>query len=210
MIPTTVHRLWTGPPMPDHLAGYVASWTEHHPSWTSRLWTDADDWSWLANYDLWQRAPELFPRNVGQFRADVARLELLHRDGGVWADTDMECLRPLDPLLAEAGDLFLAWEQEPLWVNNAVMGAVPGHPLLAELIDALPASVAARRPGDRPNRVSGPQFITPHVRAQPAGTVRVYPARMFYPYLWSELDRQGEHFPDAYTVHHWHNRRTNR
>lgn len=196
--------------MPDHLAAYVATWRTVMPDWTHTMWTDDDDWTWLANYDLWQRAPELFPRNVGQFRADVARVELLHRHGGVYADCDLELVAPLDPYVGRGIDCFAAWEQDEQWVNNAVMGAVAGHPFLAALIDELPRSVARARPGARPNVVSGPQFLTPVYRQQPAGSVTVYPSRWFYPYLWSELDRQGEAFPGAVTVHHWHNRRTNR
>ena len=63
-------------------------------------------------------------------RADILRLELLHRHGGVYLDADFECLQPIDPLL-EGVDCFLGLLDSGR-VSNAVIGAVPGHGLLAK------------------------------------------------------------------------------
>lgn len=191
--------------MPDHLAGYVSTWREHHPGWEHRLWTD-ESMPALRNQDLYDRTEQIAPRNVGQFRADIARYELLHAHGGVYVDVDMECLRPIDPLLDRV-TAFACWEREGRWVNNAILGATPGHPFLEALIAGLPANVAAH-PGGRPNVLTGPQYLTPVWRRH-RRTVVVFPKRFFYPYLFNELHRQGEDFPDSYGVHHWHNRRTN-
>ena len=63
-------------------------------------------------------------------RADILRLELLHRHGGVYLDADFECLKPIDPLL-DGVSCFLGLLDSGR-VSNAVIGAVPGHPLLAQ------------------------------------------------------------------------------
>jgi hypothetical protein len=58
--------------------------------------------------------------------ADWFRYRLLHEQGGVWADADMVCLRPLRP---ERPEVF-GWQDDEV-VSNALLGAPPGHPLTA-------------------------------------------------------------------------------
>lgn len=202
MIPRVFHRIWVGGPMPDHLAAYGDTWAQHHPGWDHQLWTETNMPA-LRNQQLYDDAERIAPGHEGQFRADVARYELLARHGGVYVDCDLECRKPIDDLCDVAA--FAAWEHTDRWVNNAFMGAVPGHPFLVALIAGL-AQHVRRRPGERPNKLSGPQYLTPVYRRF-ARDVTVYPKDWFYPYLWSELDRQGEDFPDAYAVHHWNHRR---
>lgn len=187
--------------MPDHLRDYIASWTRVHPGWEHRLWTD-DDLGWLQNQNLYDFA-EAITRSHGQFRADVARYEILHRYGGVWVDTDFEALQPIDELLSDV-DCFAAWETDDAWVGNAILGSVPGHPFLAELIEGLPANVKAHRHA-RPTVLSGPQYLTPIAKRH---DITLFPSSLMYPYKWDELERGDEVFPDAVCCHHWHNKRT--
>jgi Glycosyltransferase sugar-binding region containing DXD motif len=56
--------------------------------------------------------------------ADWFRYRLLLERGGIWADADMVCLRPLE----YASDEVFAWQDDKL-VNNAVLGLRAGHPL---------------------------------------------------------------------------------
>lgn len=187
--------------MPDHLAAYIASWTRVHPGSSHKVWTE-NDLTWLTNQALFDNA-EAHTASVGQFRADIARYEILYRYGGVYVDCDFEARKPIDELLRGV-DCFAAWETDDQWVNNAILGSVPGHPFLAELIRRLPASVRRHR-GKRPNVMTGPQYLTPIARRH---AVTIFPAEMFYPYRFDELDREREAFPDAYAVHHWHNARS--
>jgi mannosyltransferase OCH1-like enzyme len=199
-IPRVFHSLWTGPPMPEHLAAYLLSWQRVNQGWRHQIWADTD-LGWLANQDLYDFADAITP-SAGQLRADVARYEILHRYGGVWVDCDFEALAPIDELLIGV-DCFAAWEIDDTWVGNAILGAAPGHPFYAELIAGLPANVKAHR-GKRPNVLTGPQYLTPVARRH---DITLFPAAMFYPYRYDELHRDGESFPAAYAVHHWANAR---
>jgi mannosyltransferase OCH1-like enzyme len=187
--------------MPDHLREYVATWTRVHPGWSHRMWTDSD-LDWLENQELYDFA-EAITRHTGQFRADVARYEILHRYGGVWIDCDFEALNPIDELLLGV-DCFAAWETDDVWVGNAILGSVPAHPFLADLIAGLPANVRRKR-GKRPNVLSGPQYLTPIAVRH---GVRLFPAAQFYPYDYNHLERAGDSFPDAYAAHRWENTRS--
>jgi hypothetical protein len=61
--------------------------------------------------------------SVGLF-ADWFRYRLLYERGGIWADTDIACLKPLAYASAE----IFAWQDEK-YLNNAVLGLPPGHEL---------------------------------------------------------------------------------
>lgn len=204
MIPRVIHQIWLGGEVPDPLARFCAGWRELHPEWEWRLWTSPDELE-LRNADL-LRQPEVFvpAGSVPQFVADVMRYEILERFGGLYVDTDMECRKPLDGLVAGA-ECFAAWESQGSWIGNAILGSVPGALFMQRLIDALPWS-ADRHRHKRPNVSSGPQFLTQQYRGHER-ELTVFEQAMFYPASWSEFRRSTEAFPDAYTVHHWNNQR---
>lgn len=191
--------------MPAAFAEFAAGWQRLHPDWDYRLWGDGD-LPPLRNRDLYDRAAELCPGLEGQLRSDIVRYELLYQFGGVWIDTDFECLKPIDDLL-DGVDCFAARVTHE-WLNNAIMGADPGHPFIGRLIDGLPASIAAH-PGKAPRVVSGPQYLTKMWRRHGDG-VTVFATETFYPYLWNDLGHAKAPCPDAYGRHHWANRRRER
>ena len=123
MIPRVFHPIWLGEgPFP--YAVERESWHRFHPDWEHRLWTERDlpgDLELVEAANLLRQPAE---------RADILRLELLHRYGGVYLDADFECLKPVDPLL-DGVSCFLGLLDSGR-VSNAVIGAVPGHPLLAK------------------------------------------------------------------------------
>lgn len=214
MIPRTLHMVWLGPPMPAHLARYAEQWQDLHPDWGYRLWRE-DDLRWLDNQDIFDRAAELSPRNVGQFASNIARLEILYRHGGVYADCDMEPRRRIDPLL-EGVDAFTAWHpaatgfDDHTYLTNALMGAVPGHPVSASLVDGLGDSVRANL-GLRSIFTTGVRYMTSRLREQGLmDALTVYPAAYFYPYGTDDLGTNdglaADAFEDAYAVHRWNNR----
>jgi hypothetical protein len=63
--------------------------------------------------------------SLAQF-ADWFRFRLLHERGGIWADTDVVCLKPLD----YPQERIFAWESDR-WLNVAVLGLPAGDPLAA-------------------------------------------------------------------------------
>jgi peptidoglycan/xylan/chitin deacetylase (PgdA/CDA1 family) len=191
-LPRVFHRVWLGDqPMPEEFVRFGESWMAKHPGWTMRLWTDANVPSLInqAEFDA--------GRNAAQ-KGDVLKYELVYRFGGVYVDTDMECLRNIEPLLRDV-DAFAAWESQEC-VNVAIFGAVRGHGALREVIDRLPASFAAEQPG-RQDLSTGPGLFTEVVHGHT--DVVLYGPELFYPYHFSERHRQAEVFPAAYAVHHW-------
>jgi mannosyltransferase OCH1-like enzyme len=122
VIPRVFHQIWLGEePFP--YDEQRETWRRLHPDWEHRLWAEDDVPGDLA---LGEAANRL--RQPAE-RADILRLELLHRHGGVYLDADFECLESIDPLL-DGVTCFLGLLDSGR-VSNAVIGCIPGHPLLA-------------------------------------------------------------------------------
>ena len=201
--PTVLHRIWVGPPIPERLAVIGRQWEALLPGWEHRLWGD-DDLGWLENRGLYDRAEELVPADaVGQFRADIARYEILAQYGGVYVDCDLEPLRDITPLHTHGA--WAGWEVQDRFVGNTILGGMAGDPFWTAAVQGLPASVNANA-GKRPNRMSGPHFTTRLMRS--IGGLHVYPQSFFYPYAHNELDRHHADPGDAYTRHLWWHQRT--
>lgn len=161
MIPRILHQTWKTRTIPDEWREARRSWLDAHPRWTHRFWTD-DDLERLVR----GRAPDLYPswrEYPDQIqRVDAARYVILREEGGVYADLDMVCLRPLDPLLRH--ELVLP-RTRPLGLSNQLMAARPGHPLLDRAVRRLPRAYRRwQRPWiPRHFRVlltTGPLFLT--------------------------------------------------
>lgn len=192
LLPRTFHRIWLGTqPMPIEFLQFGESWLCHHPGWTLHTWTDAHV-DRLINTEAFRRSA------ARSGKANVLRYEILLHHGGIYIDTDFECLRNLEPLLQGVA-CFVA-EQSPGFANNAIMGAVPGHPFVRDLVRNLSGRVAGFA-GLPSIKQSGPYYMNEVLRGR--RDVTIFPSELFYPYAWHERWRRHERFERAYAVHHW-------
>ncbi len=197
MIPRHLHLIWLGGPIPDRLVGRPDDWRRLNPGWDITVWGD-DDLAWLQHRELFLGA------GPASTRSNVARYEILHRFGGVYADFDMRPVRPLDELGTDHR-LLLA-EQSPGVLNPALMGGEAGHPFLAHLLAQLPLSWRLHAGAKSPT-TTGPHFLTRTWRRWSAveaghGALVLEP-HMAFPVNHLQADLVGEDFPDALVVHEW-------
>jgi mannosyltransferase OCH1-like enzyme len=183
-IPRIFHSLWLGTaPFPEEFARYQQTWRDHHPDWELRFWTEDDLPDGLRRPEVYEK---LRPPWV---RTDILRLEVVWRFGGVHIDTDFECVRSIEPLL-DGVDFFTAWMEQGKRVNNAIMGAVPGHPIVDRALDEI-------RPTDHfvpwDKETTGPLFFDRVLRQFPDATI--FPKAYFFGATPEELR-------EAYAVHH--------
>jgi hypothetical protein len=161
-IPRILHQTWKCADVPEPLAGFQARWRTLHPDFEYRLWTDAQNDSFVRDefpelYGLYRS----FTREI--YRADMVRCLYLLRFGGVYVDLDVEPLRPLHGFLAEAGECVLGAEPEaharkrrnkPTLACNALMASAPGHPFWRRMMDEIARRAALG--GGEPVGVTGP------------------------------------------------------
>lgn len=199
--------MWLGGTEPSWSQRFMRTWLRD--GWSLAQWNDATVQSLepMENQALWDLAPEILRgRHVHRFRSDLLRFELTWRFGGIYVDADLECVKPIDPLI-EGVECFASWEEQDHWVNGALMGAVPGHPFIGALIRGAPAAVE-RSPGANPAGLIGPRYVT-KVWKKHGGGVRVLGQAAIFPYSWAEVPDHdpAERWEGAYAIHHWANHR---
>ena len=96
MIPKIIHYCWFGGnPKPPLAVKCIQSWKKHCPDYEIREWNE-------ENFDL-SGAPlyvrQAYAAGRWAFVTDYVRLKALTEQGGVYLDTDVELLKPLDPFL---------------------------------------------------------------------------------------------------------------
>ncbi len=135
-IPHTIHQIWLGTkPFPEKYRQWQKSW-QSIPGWTYKLWTDKD----VEKLNLANKAIYDKENNYGA-RSDIARIEILYRFGGLYVDTDFELLQPeVLSFLNETCDFYCGITPLDCWsfiIENALIGSIPGHPVLKACIDSL-------------------------------------------------------------------------
>jgi len=186
--PRVFHRIWIGPdPLPDSFAAFGESWVRHHPHWEHRLWTEENlpEVTWTEVLDT---------RRVPAERANILRYELLLRFGGVYLDADLECLRPIDALIDGLG--CFAAEAKPGRVDNAIIGARPGHPALQACVERLRPMPDFLRTGvaRHDKNTTGGRFFN-RIISERRDDVHVFGPEHFHPATPQQRAR-------AYAVHH--------
>jgi len=191
-IPRFFHRIWLGDkPMPQEFVDFGNTWLRHHPGWVMYTWNEHTLPNAINKLGLKES-------RALSGKANILRYELLLRYGGIYIDTDFECLHNLECLLHNV-QCFVGL-QEPGLANNAIVGAVPGHPFIADLVYGISSRVKvfASLPSIKQ---SGPYYLTERLRGR--SDVTVFAPHAFYPYRWHERWRRYERFPESYAVHHW-------
>lgn len=95
MIPKKIHYCWFGRgEMPELALKCIESWHKYMPDYKYKLWNE-------DNFDV-NSVPytkEAYEARKFAFVTDYVRLYALFTEGGVYMDTDVEVLKPLDDLL---------------------------------------------------------------------------------------------------------------
>ncbi len=128
MIPKVIHYCWFGGgPLPELAQRCIASWKKYCPDYEIKRWdeTNVD----LSSVDYMREAYE---EKAWAFVSDVARLQIIYREGGIYLDTDVEIIRPLDRLLRHSA--FGGIQYNTKVALGLGFGAQAGYPLVGELL----------------------------------------------------------------------------
>ena len=95
MIPKIIHYCWFGKnPLPPLVEKCIASWKLYCPDYEIICWNE-------ERYDIHQCefTEQAYQAGKWAFVADYVRLDVLVKYGGIYLDTDVELLKPIDYLL---------------------------------------------------------------------------------------------------------------
>lgn len=208
-IPKIIHQVWLGSPYPEKYRALQKTWIEQHPDWEYKLWTDKD----IENFGLINKKMYDATPNYGA-KSDIARYEILYRFGGLYVDTDFECLQPFD-ILNHCLDFYTGMAYGPSCVAFvALIGAVPKHPILKECIESLNIN-KIHHPDPAINILftTGPyhfsKALNKHTKSCKDACV-AFPVGYFYP--WPNEFREENKpeqirrwiRPETFAIHHWY------
>jgi len=206
-IPKIIHQIWLGSPFPKKYEAFRDSWLKMHPDWIYKLWTDSDiEELNLVCKDLYNKIP-----NYGA-KADIARYEILYRFGGLYIDTDFECLKPFD-IFHHTLDFYAgSYHSDSFGIFNGLLAARPGCLILKECIDCLSkSSTIPKNPSEILN-MTGPKFLTncfTRLISRVSGRYVIFPITYFYAWPWWERDHSNPDYirtlirTESFALHYW-------
>lgn len=131
MIPKIIHYCWFGhSKLPPLAKKCIASWRKFLPNYEIKEWNE-------DNFDI-NSIPyttQAYKQKKYAFVSDYARFKILHEYGGIYFDTDVEVIKPMDDILAKG--TFFGLENERCFACNPGLGFAcePKFLLLKEMLD---------------------------------------------------------------------------
>ena len=127
MIPKIIHYCWYGKSAyTPEIEMCIASWKKFCPHFELKRWDESNtpmDIKWIK---------DAYRHKKYAFVADYVRFYALYHEGGIYMDTDMLLLKPLDYFLEHS---LFAGLQDSLSVNYAIVGAKAGNTFNKECLD---------------------------------------------------------------------------
>lgn len=140
MIPKVIHYCWFGGnSLPEDALFCISSWKKYLPGYEIKEWNE-------GNFDVncCPYVKEAYEAKKYAFVSDYARFYVLHREGGLYFDTDVEVIKNMDDIVA-CGN-FMGFEKSlatrdshseaRLGVNPGLgLGCEPNMPFTKAILD---------------------------------------------------------------------------
>ncbi len=127
-IPKKIHYCWFGnEPLPKQFEKNIETWKRFCPDYEIIKWNE-------ENYDVkkCRYMYEAYKKKKWGFVPDYARLDIINENGGIYLDTDVEVLRPLDELLGY--ELFCGFENKEYVAFGLGFGGSKNNKILVEMM----------------------------------------------------------------------------
>lgn len=187
-IPKVIHAVWVGgEKYPALVRTCMDSWKTHAPDYEVRLWNEENS----PMQHPYVR--EMYQQKKWAFVSDYIRFWALEKDGGIYLDTDMELLKPLDDFLEDAAFVGSSKSGD---IESSIIGAIPHHTFVKAVLTFY----------DQDSEFSihntSPRVIQKTLATGAYPDVQVYGSVYFHPC------NEGERCPEdtlskAYARHHW-------
>lgn len=213
MIPKVIHYCWFGGnDLPELALRCIESWKKFCPDYEIREWNE-------SNFDVncCDYVREAYESKKWAFVSDYARFKILYENGGLYFDTDVELIKPLDDIIARGG--FMGIENEAnetstgkeVAVNPGLgLAVTAGLELYSDLVEAYHNRHFIREDGSL-NLKTVVEYTTEILKKkglanqneiQYVAGVYIYPKEYFCPmdYETGNLNVTEK----TYSIHHFH------
>lgn len=126
MIPKVINYCWFGnKEKPNEVKKCIDSWKKNCPDYKIVEWNE-------SNYDVKKNTyvKYTYENKKWAFLTDYVRLDVIYENGGIYLDTDVELLKPLDDLLDCKG--YIGMEQVGTINTGQGFAAEKNHPFIKE------------------------------------------------------------------------------
>lgn len=132
-IPKEIHLFWFGKgEKSEVIKKCIKSWEKFAPDYKIVEWTE-------DNFDVnfCERSRKAYIQKKWAFVADIARLKVIFERGGVYLDTDVELIAPLEDLLQEtnSAETFFLFHNERFINTGVGFGAVKESQVIGYLLN---------------------------------------------------------------------------
>lgn len=120
MIPKIIHYCWFGRgPLPELAQKCIASWKKYLPDYEIKEWNE-------DNFDvnIIPYTAEAYKAKKYAFVSDYARFWILYQYGGIYFDTDVEVIRPIDDIISRGN--FMGCETDASKDGSDAASVAPG------------------------------------------------------------------------------------
>lgn len=133
MIPKMIHYCWFGrKELPPLAKKCIASWREFMPDYEIREWNE-------DNFDVnsIHYTAQAYKHKKYAFVSDYARFKILYEYGGIYFDTDVEVIKPIDDILEKGAFFGLEQDAKDHFACAPGLGFAcsPGLGLLREMLE---------------------------------------------------------------------------
>lgn len=126
MIPKVIHYCWFGgKPLPELALKCIESWKKYCPEYDIVEWNENN-----FSLNCCEYVKEAVKAGKWAFVSDYARFKILFEHGGVYFDTDVEVIKPIDDII-EKGPFFGL--EQPLNPFEHFCKAAPGLGMASEM-----------------------------------------------------------------------------
>lgn len=194
MIPKVIHYIWIGNGKKSKLGNIcINSWYEKAIGFEIKEWND-------TNLDLGAIAAsnrffaECKKRKLWAFMADYLRLKILYENGGIYFDTDVQLLKPIDELLDNS--FFVGYEYDykhEYQIGTGVIACEKGNPIIKKCLDFYYKQIWDV------SFYTIPRVMSYVLKEYP--DAQIYPPHYFAPIAFNEQFERNVIKSDTYTVH---------
>ena len=200
-IPKKIHQIWLGSSFPEKYRTWAYSWKAYNPDWEYKLWTDEN----TNEVDLPDRNLFNSIRSMGQ-KSDYLRYHILNQFGGLYIDTDFECLKSFDSLSSLAFYTGIGFPAEvELYIG--LIACIPNHFIIKNIVDSI-AVTRGTNWREIFNSTGSFFFTRKFLELVNKDTERVvaFPPDFFYPFP-NNYRKVAEPYsyvkPCSFAIHHW-------
>ncbi|MBR3932782.1 MAG: glycosyl transferase [Clostridia bacterium] len=127
-IPKVIHYCWFGRgELPSLAKKCIASWKKYCPDYKIVCWNE-------DNFNINQNkyAKEAYEAEKWAFVSDYVRLKVLYEEGGIYLDTDVEIIKPIDPIVENGG--YMGFDDAGIVSTGLGFACEKGNGLVGELL----------------------------------------------------------------------------